>query len=281
VKPEIELGPLTLQSFGLMMGLGFLAAGVLASKRLKELGKPADWAYEMVFAALVGGIVGARLWSVIQNWDEAKDDLVGSLFSGTGLVFYGGLLGGTVAVLLWARWRDSLGLWLPDLAAPSLAIAYAIGRLGCQLAGDGDYGIPTSLPWGMSYPDGTVPTTVDVHPTPIYEFLVMGAVTIWLWRRRDKVRPGELIGWWAVLAGIERFLVEFIRRNDDIWGPFSLAQFVSVLMIVVGAWWLLRVRSREPLTLQSSTTVPSSRSSAPRKARAAAASSSSATPTDL
>ena len=94
MKPEIELGPITLQSFGLMMGLGFVAAGVLASKRLKELGKPTDWAYEMVFAALIGGIVGARLWSVIQNWDEAKDDLLGSLFSGTGLVFYGGLLGG-------------------------------------------------------------------------------------------------------------------------------------------------------------------------------------------
>jgi phosphatidylglycerol:prolipoprotein diacylglycerol transferase len=133
----------------------------------------------------------------------------------------------------------------------------------------------------MAYPKGTVPTTVEVHPTPIYEFLVMGAVTIWLWRRRDRVKPGELIGWWAVLAGIERFLVEFIRRNDDIWGPFSLAQFVSVLMIVVGGWWLLRVRSREPMTLQSSATVPSPSSSAPRKARAAAASSSSATPTDL
>ena len=125
------------------------------------------------------------------------------------------------------------------------------------------------------YPDGTVPTTDEVHPTPLYEFLVMGAVTWWLWRRRDTGRPGELIGWWALLAGIERFLVEFIRRNEDIAGPFSLAQFVSVVMIVAGAWWLLRVRR------QSSTTVPSSRSSAPRKARAAAASSSKPTPTDL
>ena len=120
------------------------------------------------------------------------------------------------------------------MGAPALAIGYAVGRLGCQLAGDGDYGIPSDLPWAMSYPDGTVPTTDQVHPTPIYEFLVMSAVTWWLWSRRDKVRHGELIGWWAVLAGIERFLVEFIRRNDDIVGPFSLAQFVSVLMIVVG-----------------------------------------------
>jgi phosphatidylglycerol:prolipoprotein diacylglycerol transferase len=234
-----------------------------------------DWVYEIMFCAGVGGIVGAKLWYVIENGD------LGSLFSGTGLVFYGGALGGALAVMVYARHRGFLDYRLFDMGAPALAIGYAVGRLGCQLAGDGDYGIPSNLPWAMAYPKGTVPTTVDVHPTPIYEFLVMGAVTIWLWRRRDRVKPGELIGWWAVLAGIERFLVEFIRRNDDIWGPFSLAQFVSVLMIVVGGWWLLRVRSREPMTLQSSATVPSPSSSAPRKARAAAASSSSATPTDL
>ena len=196
----------------------------------------------MVFAALIGGIVGARLWSVIQNWDEAKDDLLGSLFSGTGLVFYGGLLGGAVAVLLWAKWRNDLGLWLPDLAAPSLAIAYAIGRLGCQLAGDGDYGIPTSLPWGMSYPDGTVPTTEDVHPTPIYEFLVMSGVAWYLWSRRDKMAPGGLFALYLVLAGTERFLVELIRRNEDVVGPFSLAQFVALASVAIGSIWLWRLR---------------------------------------
>ena len=152
------------------------------------------------------------------------------------------------------------------MGAPALAIGYAVGRLGCQLAGDGDYGIPSDLPWAMAYPDGTVPTTDQVHPTPIYEFLVMSARDVVAVAHARQVRPGELIGWWAVLAGIERFLVEFIRRNDDIVGPFSLAQFVSVLMIVVGTWWLLRVRSREPAP-QSSTKRPRPRSSAPARAR--------------
>jgi phosphatidylglycerol:prolipoprotein diacylglycerol transferase len=192
-------------------------------------------------------------------------------------VFYGGAIGGALAVMAYARYRGFLDHRLFDMGAPGLAIGYAVGRLGCQLAGDGDYGIPSDLPWAMSYPDGTVPTTDKVHPTPIYEFLVMSAVTWWLWSRRDKARPGTLIGWWALLAGTERFLVEFIRRNDDIAGPFSLAQFISVIMIGAGGWWLLRARSRD----HSSTTVPSSRSSAPRKARAAAASSSRPTPTDL
>ena len=272
--PELHIFGLTIQTFGLMLALALVSSGVLVGWRLKELGLPVDWVYEIMFCAGVGGIAGAKLWYVLEKGD------LGALFSGTGLVFYGGALGGALAVMVYARHRGFLDYRLFDMGAPALAIGYAVGRLGCQLAGDGDYGIPSNLPWAMAYPKGTVPTTVEVHPTPIYEFLVMGALTIWLWRRRDKVRPGELIGWWAVLAGIERFLVEFIRRNDDIWGPFSLAQFVSVLMIVVGAWWLLRVRSREPAP-QSSTTVPSSRSSAPRKARAAAASSSTATPTDL
>jgi phosphatidylglycerol---prolipoprotein diacylglyceryl transferase len=275
VLPELHILGFTLQTFGLMLALALVSSGVLVGWRLKELGLPVDWVYEIMFCAGVGGIAGAKLWYVVEKGD------LGSLFSGTGLVFYGGALGGALAVMAYARHRGFLDYRLFDMGAPALAIGYAVGRLGCQLAGDGDYGIPSNLPWAMAYPKGTVPTTVEVHPTPIYEFLVMGAVTIWLWRRRDKVRPGELIGWWAVLAGIERFLVEFIRRNDDIWGPFSLAQFVSVLMIVVGGWWLLRVRSREPLTIQSSTTVPSPSSSARRKTRAAAASSSSATPTDL
>jgi phosphatidylglycerol---prolipoprotein diacylglyceryl transferase len=271
VLPEIDIFGFELQTFGLMLALALVSSGVLAAKRLKELGLPVDWVYEMMFCAGAGGIAGAKLWYVVEKGD------FGSLFSGTGLVFYGGAIGGALAVMAYARYRGFLDYRLFDMGAPGLAIGYAVGRLGCQLAGDGDYGIPSDLPWAMSYPDGTVPTTDKVHPTPIYEFLVMSAVTWWLWSRRDKARPGTLIGWWALLAGIERFLVEFIRRNDDIAGPFSLAQFVSVVMIVAGAWWLLRARSRA----QSSTTAPSPRSSAPRKARAAAASSSSPTPTDL
>jgi phosphatidylglycerol:prolipoprotein diacylglycerol transferase len=138
--PEIHLGPLTLQTFGLMFALAFLAAGALIAKRLKEIGKPVDWAYEMGFAALIGGVVGSRLYFVVQNYDSVKDDLLGNLFGGSGLVWYGGAIGGALAVFLWAWYRDFLRLALFDLAAPALALGYAIGRCGCQLSGDGDYG---------------------------------------------------------------------------------------------------------------------------------------------
>jgi phosphatidylglycerol:prolipoprotein diacylglycerol transferase len=241
MQPEIDLGPITLQTFGLMMGLGFVVAGLAASRFLKELGKPADWAYEMVFAALVGGIVGARLWWVFENWSDAKDDLLGSLFSGSGLVWYGGAIGGAIGVLLWAWRRHWLTLEMFDVAAVPLAIGYAIGRIGCQLAGDGDYGIPWDGPWAMAYPNGTVPTTEEVHPTPVYETIVMGLVALLLWRWRHRWRTGTLFGLYLILAGAERFLVEFVRRNEDVWLGLTQPQLLSIVMMAGGAVWIWRV----------------------------------------
>jgi phosphatidylglycerol:prolipoprotein diacylglycerol transferase len=238
MQPEIDLGPLTLQTFGLMLGLGFVVAGLAASRFLKELGKPVDWAYEMVFAALVGGIVGARLWWVVENWSDAKDDVLSSLFSGAGLVWYGGALGGAAAVLLWARWRRFLTLPMFDVAAVPLAAGYAIGRIGCQLAGDGDYGIAWDGPWAMAYPNGTVPTTEEVHPTPVYETLAMGLVAVLLWRWRHRWRAGTLFGAYLILAGAERFLVEFVRRNDDVLVGLTQPQLLSIVMMVGGATWI-------------------------------------------
>jgi phosphatidylglycerol---prolipoprotein diacylglyceryl transferase len=238
MQPELDLGPITLQTFGLMMGLGFVVAGLAAARFLKELGKPVDWAYEMVFAALVGGIVGARLWWIAENWSEAQDDLLGSLFSGSGLVWYGGALGGAAGVILWAWRRNWLTLQMLDVAAVPLAAGYAIGRIGCQLAGDGDYGSRSDLPWAMSYPDGTVPTSLDVHPTPLYETTAMLAVFWLLWRWRHRWQPGTLFALYLILAGAERFLVEFVRRNEDVLFGLTQPQLLSVVMIAAGGIWL-------------------------------------------
>jgi phosphatidylglycerol:prolipoprotein diacylglycerol transferase len=242
VQPEIEIFGITLQSFGLMLGLAFVVDGLLVARYLREIGKPVDWAYEFIFAALVGGVVGARLWWVAENWSDAKDDIIGSLFSGAGLVFYGGLLGGAIAVIAWAWRRGFLEARLFDMAAPALAAGYAIGRIGCQLAGDGDYGKDWDGPWAVTYPDGTVPTTTPVHPTPIYETLTMGLVAFLLWRWRHRWRPGTLFAVWALLAGLERFLVEFVRRNPDAALGLTTPQLISVAMILAGGGWLLARR---------------------------------------
>jgi phosphatidylglycerol---prolipoprotein diacylglyceryl transferase len=242
VLPEIDLGPLTLQTFGICFALGFLAAGALITRRLGELGKPVDWAYEMAFAALVGGLVGSRLDYLLQNWDRASDDLLGSFFSGSGLVWLGGVVGGAIGVILWARWRGFLEPRMFDLAAPALALGYAIGRVGCQLSGDGDYGTATDMWWGMAYPEGTVSTLQEVHPTPVFETLAMGLVALVLWQLRDRFRPGGLFALYLVLAGIERLLIELIRRNDDVLLGLTQAQLFSVAMVVGGLYWLVRLR---------------------------------------
>jgi phosphatidylglycerol:prolipoprotein diacylglycerol transferase len=242
--PELNIGPLTLQTFGLMFALAFLAAGALIGKRLKETGKPVDWAYEMGFAALIGGIAGSRVYFVVQNYDSVKDDLLGNLFSGSGLVWYGGAIGGAIAVLLWAWYRDFLGFPLLDLAAPALALGYAIGRCGCQLSGDGDYGKAWDGPWAMSYPDGTVPTDRTVHPTPVYETLAMGLGAWILWQLRDRFRAGVLFAIYLIYAGGERFAVEFLRRNSEVALGLTTAQLESLAMMAIGTVWIVAVRHR-------------------------------------
>ncbi len=244
--PEIEIGPLTLQTFGICFALAFIAAGALAWRRFEELGKPGDWAYEGLFAALIGGLVGARIDYVIQNYDEVKDDLLGNVFTGAGLVWFGGLLGGALAVCLWARYRHFLSLTLLDVAAPSLALGQAIGRIGCQLSGDGDYGQAWDGPWAMAYPDGTEPTDDPVHPTPVYETLTLGLIAIVLWRLRFRLTNGLLFALYLVLAGTGRFLVEFIRLNDEVALGLTQAQLISLGMILVGGVWLLLAARRTP-----------------------------------
>ena len=241
MRPEIHVAGVSLKTFGIVFALGFLSAGAIIARRLRELGKPVDWAYELAFASLVGGLVGSRVYYIVQNYDQVKHDLVRNLFSGSGLVWYGGVIGGAIAVIAWARWRGILSLALLDLAAVPLAMGYAIGRIGCQVSGDGDYGKVSHLPWAMGYPHGTVPTPpgVKVQPTPIYETLSMGLVAWWLWRMRERFRPGALFASYLVLSGLERLLVEFIRRNHRVWVGLTAPQLESIVLLIVGLAWLV------------------------------------------
>lgn len=248
MQPEIDIGPVTLQTFGLCFALAFIGAGAVLARRLHELSRPPDWAYEIVFAALIGGVVGARVDFLIQNWSEVSDDLLGNLFSGSGLVWFGGAIGGAIAVVAWGAWRGFRGWAIADLTAVPLALGYAIGRIGCQLSGDGDYGQPWDGPWAMAYPEGTVATDVPVHPTPIYETLAMGLVAYTLWRLRDRVGTGMLFALYLVAAGLERFLVEFIRRNDEVALGLTQAQLISLAMVLAGGAWIVARARRGTFT---------------------------------
>jgi phosphatidylglycerol:prolipoprotein diacylglycerol transferase len=240
MQPEIVILGISIKTFGVTFALAFLACGLVLARRLRELEKPVDWAYELVFAALLGGIVGARGYFVVQNYSQVKHNLVGSIFSGSGLVWYGGAIGGAIGVIIWMRWRHAFELRMFDAVSTVLALGYAIGRIGCQVSGDGDYGIRSSLPWAMGYPHGTVPTPpgVTVQPTPIYETLAMGLVAYALWQLRDRVRPGVIFALYLVLSGLERFLVEFIRRNNEVLAGLTGAQVESLALLAIGLVWL-------------------------------------------
>jgi phosphatidylglycerol---prolipoprotein diacylglyceryl transferase len=255
MKPEIHLLGISIKTFGVAFALGFVACGALVWRRLGELGRPRDWAYEITFAALLGGVIGARAYYVIEKFGTAKNDLVGSIFSGSGLVWYGGAIGGAIGVIGWMRWRGVLELRMLDMCATALALGYAIGRIGCQVSGDGDYGIRSSLPWAMGYPHGTVPTPpgVKVQPTPIYETVTMCLLAWGLWQLRDRVRPGVVFALYLLLSGLERLLVEFIRRNAEVFAGLTAPQLESIVLMVIGTVWLwLMTRRRGVAALRAS-----------------------------
>ncbi len=253
VIPEIDLGPITLQTFGLMFAAAFIVSGWLIAKRLKELDAPIDWAYELILAAAVGGVLGAKLWFSFQEGEWSFDQI----FSGTGLVWYGGALGGAAAVAAYAKWRGIFNYTLLDICAPALAAGYAVGRIGCQLSGDGDYGKTTDAWWGMGYPDGTVPTAPGekVYPTPILETVSMALLAYVLWRLRNRFAPGVLFAIYLIVSSIERFLIEFLRRNEVVALGMTLAQVASLGFIAIGLAMILALKDR-PIPSKRSLTGP-------------------------
>ena len=185
-----------------------------------------DFAYEMVFAALIGGIIGAKLWYVVENG--------GAFFTGTGLVFYGGLIGGALAVIAWAKYRGELDLSCRR-GRPVLAAAYAIGRDRLPALRRRRLRQELGRPVGDGVPERHRPDDATVHPTPIYERLAMGLFAYVLWRLRDRWQPGVLFGVYLIGVGVERFLVEFLRRNDPMALGLTQPQWVSVAFMSAAA----------------------------------------------
>lgn len=248
--PFIHLGPVTLGTYGLMVASGLLCAFFVMRADIVRRGLNAD-AESIIGITGLAGLAGARLYHLAESPAEFFADPWHLLFSTSGFAWFGALIGGFIALVYLARRYKMKMLLMLDLASPAAALGYGIGRIGCLLSGDGDYGIPTSLPWGMSFPNGLVPTTQRVHPTPIYEFLAALVIAHMLWRigRRGvgKPRPaGEVFGWYLVATGVARFLVEFIRINPRSFLGMSNAQTASVVSVIAGAIILIWLVRRAP-----------------------------------
>ncbi len=249
------VGNFDLTGYGVMMMVAFLMGGWAIQLQLQRRQLNPEYAADIVMAAVIGGLIGAKLWYVVLTGE--------SPFHRGGFVWYGGFLGATAAILGLGWLKRVPTRFTLDLCAAPLALGYALGRVGCFLVND-DYGITSSLPWAMKFPQGLPPTTAAdltslhvhlpagtppdqlfaVHPTEIYETIAMLLVFWWLWRGRGHaLGTGWLTGWYLVLGGLERFLVEFLRAKDDrVLGPFTLAQATSAGLVLVGVYLLNRWR---------------------------------------
>jgi phosphatidylglycerol:prolipoprotein diacylglycerol transferase len=256
--PYLNIGHMHIGTFGLLLWLAAVIGTIVLHRNFVRNGIDAD-ALNVVALVVVVGILGAKTWHELQSiaelrlafrqivapgWHRPLDVFGEFLFwFRAGFAWFGGMVAG-VAMLMWqgrnARPEGLAGWWagvrMLDLAAPAAAVGYGVGRIGCLTSGDGDYGIKTTLPWGVHMaPDALVPTKDLVQPTPIYEFLFSLALAWLLWRLGRNARPvGWLTGLYLLLSGVGRFLVEFVRINPKLYWGMSNAQMAALGSIVVG-----------------------------------------------
>lgn len=294
--PFLHLGPLAVPTFGLMVAVAMLAAYFVLRADLARRGiaaKESGVAEAFIALPCLAGIIGAKLYHVLESPQQLFADPMGELFSRYGLAWFGGLIAGFAAFVWLARRRKIPLLTMLDVGSPAAALGYGVGRIGCFLSGDGDYGKPTSLPWGMSFPHGLVPTTQTcvewgwpascrVQPSPIYEFIAAGVIALVLWRlgarqivamrANEGVKParksakagmpslaaaaptGEVFAAYLVLTGIERFLVEFIRINPRSFFGMTNAQTAGLTSIIVGALLWWKLRKARQVAVSAPTT---------------------------
>ena len=247
-----------INSYGFMLMMAFYSCYYFLDKDLNRLGYDAKLASDIVFAAAVGGILGSKIYYLIENFERVKADPTGMIFSGAGLVFLGGLMGGTIGVTYVIKKNKLSWIKFADIVAPLLILGYAVGRVGCLLVGD-DYGLPTNVPWGIAFPNGLPPSTysvfqsyypwvnlegfspgvLKVHPTQIYESVIGFGIFYYLYQKRSKVViVGSLFFTYLIFAGAERFFIEFLRVNSKYLFGLSGSQLISLIMILIGAWFL-------------------------------------------
>jgi phosphatidylglycerol:prolipoprotein diacylglycerol transferase len=238
-----------------MVATAMLVAFAILRVDLRRWGLPIE-AETLVGLPATLGIVGAKLYHVLESPRDLMAHPMGELFSQFGFAWFGGLIAGIATFAFLARRYRIPFLTLSDVASPAAALGYGIGRIGCLLSGDGDYGIPTSLPWGMSFPNGLVPTTERVHPTPLYElaaaiiiFMILRHLGLkWFASRTNHQtaaleevpsrtairRSGSLFALFLILSGVSRFLVEFIRINPKVFLGLTNAQIAGLACLLLG-----------------------------------------------
>ncbi len=252
-----QIGPFTVYGYGLMLAIGFIVASWILTLEFKRRSLDPNAANTVTLIALVAGVVGSKVLYLFEHLSSFLADPIGMTFNPGGLTFYGGYILAALSIYWYGKKKGIRFLVIADAVSPALMLGYGIARIGCHLAGDGDYGFPTTLPWGTDYsrgtyppslafrdfpeitskyPNGIVPDTTLCHPTPVYE-LIICAIFFWiLWRYRTRLQPaGKMFTLYLMLAGVERFAIEFLRPNPRILYGFSEAQLIAIVLIIAGA----------------------------------------------
>ncbi len=252
------LGPVTIYTFGAMMALGFLISGYVVAVELERKQLDPEHAWSIVLWAAIGGIAGSRLLTILSDWETFLSHPFSSLLSGSGFVWYGGLIGGFLSVTAFLSYWKLPWLQAVDTIAPGLAIGQAIGRIGCQISGDGDWGRPTMVSWGMQYPDAIVGWSswlresglapdVRVHPTPVYETLAYCGIFVLLWKLRDRgLRDGSMLWLYLLLSSVARFAIETVRVEPVLAAGLTQAQWIAIPLALTGLALLARPAASGP-----------------------------------
>jgi len=249
-----DVGPLQLTGFGFAVLMAFVVAQIISQRELARRGHDPEPIGDLIFAAVIGGLLGGKIYYAILMKDMS------AILSRAGFVFWGGLIGGIVVTYLVIRYKKLSFTRISDVGGIAIAAAYSVGRTGCWAVGD-DYGRPYSGPLAVSFPEGAPPSTVSsmtelfntpvppgaspnevisVHPTQLYETALGFVMFLILWRYRNhKHAEGWLFGFYCVLAGIERFVIEFVRAKDDRFvAGMTVAQVIALLFAVGGGLWM-------------------------------------------
>ncbi len=226
-----RIGSFEVTSFGAMVALGAALGIVLLRRELAKAAIDVGRGTDAALFGVLGGLAGAKLLYVAEHWAEPLAD---TLWSRGGMSWFGGMTGGVLAGLAMIGWYRLPLMGMLAAAAPAMALGQAIGRIGCFLVGD-DYGRPTTLPWGISFPQGLPPTTETVHPTQLYEAAILFPMTWLLVRgRRRGLGDREVFGWYLVIAGGVRFLIELVRVNVPVLAGLTVAQLFSIGAVLLG-----------------------------------------------
>lgn len=227
---------ITIGTYGLLLGTAFYLAFLLMEREFRVHGKDPDLAYKLLIAIIPSAIIGAKIFHIFDNITEFFKDPAAMIFSGAGLSVYGGFLLSFAVAAYMIRRNGEKVLDIFDLASPAMALGYGIGRLGCHASGDGCFGITTDTVFGVSYPNGLVPISTNVFPTPLFEsFLSLGFFLILMRLRKREFKTGTIFFIYLIMNGAARFLVEFIRRNPSALLGLTQAQIIAFAFIAAGA----------------------------------------------